>query len=141
MNGEPARRDAPGLVVLRLTRAELLDLAASVNEAIEAVEDWEFPARLGAGKAEARVLRAELGDLIARLPPGRAPRHPALAARSAATTRLKKRPGYGDIVKLAGAGQPLGAMAAFVTWKACSSMATGSCGATRVLDEHSRGNA
>ena len=44
------------------------------------------------------------------------------------TTRLKKRPGYGDIVKLAGAGQPLGAMAAFVTWKACSSIATGSCG-------------
>ena len=39
--------------------------------------------------------------------------------------RLKKRPGYGDIVKLAGAGQPTGAMAAFVIWKACSSIAHG----------------
>lgn len=28
-------------------------------------------------------------------------------------------------MKLAGAGQPLGAMAAFVTWKACSSIAHG----------------
>jgi hypothetical protein len=41
-----------------------------VNEATEAVEDWEFPARLGTDKADARALRAELGDLIGRLPPG-----------------------------------------------------------------------
>ena len=39
-----------------------------MNEAMEAVEDWEFPIRLGVDKAEARALRTELGDLIARLP-------------------------------------------------------------------------
>jgi hypothetical protein len=47
----------------------LLLLAGSVNEAIEAVEDWEFSTRLGVDKANARALRTELGDLIARLPP------------------------------------------------------------------------
>jgi hypothetical protein len=41
-----------------------------VNEAIEAVDDWEFSTRLGTDKADARALRTELGDLIARLPPG-----------------------------------------------------------------------
>lgn len=50
------------------TRAELLLLAGSVNEAIEAVEDWEFPIRVGAEKAAARTLRSELANLIARLP-------------------------------------------------------------------------
>ena len=55
---------------LHVTRAELLLLAGSVNEAIEAVEDWEFSTRLGVNKANARALRTELGDLIARLPHG-----------------------------------------------------------------------
>jgi hypothetical protein len=41
-----------------------------VNDAIEAVEDREFSTRLGADKADARVLSDELGDLIASLPPG-----------------------------------------------------------------------
>jgi hypothetical protein len=40
-------------------------------------------------------------------------------------SRLKKRPGYGDIVKLAGASQPTGAVGAFVIWKACSAIAHG----------------
>lgn len=39
--------------------------------------------------------------------------------------RLKKRPGYGEIVKLVGASQPIGARTAFVIWKACSSIAHG----------------
>jgi hypothetical protein len=39
--------------------------------------------------------------------------------------RLKKRPGYGEIVKLVGASRPIGAKTAFVTWKACSSIAHG----------------
>jgi hypothetical protein len=55
---------------LHLTRVDLLLVAGSVNEATEAVEDWEFPARLGADTADARALRAELGDVIGRLPPG-----------------------------------------------------------------------
>jgi hypothetical protein len=40
-------------------------------------------------------------------------------------TRLKKRPGYGEIVKLTGASQPTGAVTALVIWKACSSIAHG----------------
>jgi hypothetical protein len=39
--------------------------------------------------------------------------------------RLKKRPGYGEIVRLAGAGQPTGSATSFVIWKACSSIAHG----------------
>jgi hypothetical protein len=56
-------------VTLTLSREQLLLLAGSVNEAIEAVEDWEFSTRLGAEKDDARRLRAELGDLISRLGP------------------------------------------------------------------------
>lgn len=69
MHGELAQYDGSGQIVLHVTRAELLLLAGSVNEAIEAVEDWEFQTRLGAGKADARTLRTELGELIRRLPP------------------------------------------------------------------------
>jgi hypothetical protein len=35
----------------------------------DAIEDFEFPARLGTNKANAKTLRTELGDLIARLLP------------------------------------------------------------------------
>ena len=69
MRGELEQHGQSDQVVLRLTRAELLLLAGSVNEAIEAVDDWEFSTRLGADKADARALRTELGDLIAQLPP------------------------------------------------------------------------
>ena len=70
MHGELAQHDRSDQIVLHLSRAELLLLAGSVNETIEAVEDWEFQTRLGAEKANARELRSELADLIARLPPG-----------------------------------------------------------------------
>ena len=40
-------------------------------------------------------------------------------------TRLKKRPGYGEIVKITGGCQPAGAKTAYVIWKACSSVAHG----------------
>ena len=70
MRGELSQNDRSDQIVVHLTRAELLLLAGSVNEVIEVVEDWEFSARLGADKANARVLRSELGDLIAMLPPG-----------------------------------------------------------------------
>ena len=66
MRGELEQHDRSDEIVLYVTRAELLLLAGSVNEAID---DWEFPTRLGASVAEARALRKELGDLIARLPP------------------------------------------------------------------------
>ena len=69
MRGELAQNDRSDEIILHLTRDELLLLAGSVNEAISAVDDWEFSTRLGASVAEARALRKELGDLIARLPP------------------------------------------------------------------------
>jgi hypothetical protein len=69
MRGELTQTDRTDPIVLHLTRAELLLLAGSVNEAIEAVEDWEFSTRLGAEKDDARALRTQLGDLITRLPP------------------------------------------------------------------------
>jgi hypothetical protein len=69
MRGELVQHDRSDEIILHLTRAELLLLAGSVNEAIEAVEDWEFSTRLGADKTDARVLSVVLGDLIACLPP------------------------------------------------------------------------
>lgn len=69
MRGEFSQDGRSDRIVVHLTHAELLLLAGSVNEVIEVVEDWEFSARLGADKANARALRSELGDLIAMLPP------------------------------------------------------------------------
>src|SRR5580693_78887 len=63
MRGELSQDGRSDQIVVHLTRAELLLLAGSVNEVIEVVEDWEFSARLGADKANARVMRSELGDL------------------------------------------------------------------------------
>lgn len=56
-------------VILALSRAELLLLAGSVNEAIEAVEDWEFSTRLGEEKSVVQQLRSDLRDVIAQLLP------------------------------------------------------------------------
>lgn len=60
--------DAGEHVVLTLSRDELLLLAGSVNEALEAVEDWEFETRLGADKDAARRVRNDLRAVIAGLP-------------------------------------------------------------------------
>jgi len=67
-----ARRELTGnkeQMVLAMSRAELLLLAGSVGEAIEAVGDWEFSTRMGADKAAARALRRDLGVFISELPP------------------------------------------------------------------------
>ena len=86
-NGGPAPGGGPGEVVLRLTRAELLVLAASVNEAIEAVEDWEFPARLGAGKAHAAA-----APLASRARPARPGRGRAAVTRPAVISAVSQSP-------------------------------------------------
>jgi hypothetical protein len=70
MRGELAQDDGSAAVVLHLTREELLLLAGCVNEAIEAVEEWEFQTRVGVGQERGWALRSELSRLIARLPPG-----------------------------------------------------------------------
>jgi hypothetical protein len=69
MHGELAQSDQSDQIVVHLTRAELLLLTGSVNEVIEVIEDWEFSARLGTDKANARALRSELGNLVAMLSP------------------------------------------------------------------------
>ena len=56
-------------IVLALTREEFRLMAGCVNEAIEAVEEWEFSTRLGAEKDDARRMRADLRGLVARLQP------------------------------------------------------------------------
>jgi hypothetical protein len=56
-------------IVLTMARSELMLVAGSVGEAIEAVGDWEFSTRLGADKAAALQLRRDLGVVISELPP------------------------------------------------------------------------
>ncbi|RBY97018.1 hypothetical protein DQ237_05315 [Blastococcus sp. TF02-8] len=58
-----------GRIILSLTRDELLLIAGAVNEAIEAVDDWEFATRLGVDKEAARTMRAELRRVVSDLPP------------------------------------------------------------------------
>ena len=53
-----------GEVVLAATRDELVLLASSLNEALEAVEEWEFETRLGGSPDEARTLRSKIKDLL-----------------------------------------------------------------------------
>jgi hypothetical protein len=52
-SGSGKRAEIGRRIEAYVTRAELLLLAGSVNEAIEAVDDCEFPTRLGASVAEA----------------------------------------------------------------------------------------
>jgi hypothetical protein len=49
-------------VLLVLTRQELALLVGSANEALEAVEDWEFDTRLGVTKDEARRISRDVHD-------------------------------------------------------------------------------
>lgn len=51
-------------VVIAATREELVLLANSLNEALEAVDDWEFGPRLGGSPDEARALRSMVRDLL-----------------------------------------------------------------------------
>ena len=82
-------------------------------------EDWEEVRQL-------EVVRAELGSLSVKTMTERETEMTNLLVDIGCDpTRLKKRPSYGEIVKLAGASQPTGAKTAFVIWKACSSIAHG----------------
>ena len=53
-----------GEVVIAATREELVLLANSLNEALEAVDDWEFGPRLGGSPDEARALRSKVRDVL-----------------------------------------------------------------------------
>lgn len=49
---------------IELTRKELTVLANAINEAREAIEEWEFSTRVGAGPVEAEDLRQKLKALL-----------------------------------------------------------------------------
>jgi len=50
------------------SRDALVLMAACVNEALEAVNDWEFSIRLGFSSKEARSLREQLYAILEQLP-------------------------------------------------------------------------
>lgn len=82
-------------------------------------EDWEEVRQL-------EIVRTEVGSPSAKTLADREKEMKDLLVRVGGDpSRLKKRPGYGEIVGLVGASQPTGAKTAFVTWKACSSVAHG----------------
>lgn len=54
-------------VHLSLTRQQFALLCGAMNEAIEAVDDWEFSTRLGFEKEFAREMRGELAAAHASL--------------------------------------------------------------------------
>jgi hypothetical protein len=58
-----------GTAVMALTRDDLVLLANSINEALEALDDWDFPIRVGAERDDARQLQARLAAVIRQLPP------------------------------------------------------------------------
>ena len=49
--------------VLKFSPEELVTLSNALNEALEGVEAWEFPTRMGATRAEAEALLAALGRI------------------------------------------------------------------------------
>ncbi|MFT4296056.1 MAG: hypothetical protein QM582_11660 [Micropruina sp.] len=51
-------------LVFAMTRDELAVLAGAINEALEAVDEWEFDTRLGVTQAQARELRDRLNDVL-----------------------------------------------------------------------------
>lgn len=51
-------------VVLAVTREELVLLGNSINEAWEAVEDWEFGTRHGGSPGRARTLHSKISDVL-----------------------------------------------------------------------------
>lgn len=51
-------------IVVATTRDELAVLAGFINEALEAVEEWEFDTRLGVTPEQARALRDRLNDVL-----------------------------------------------------------------------------
>lgn len=55
------------MVDLRMTKDELVLIANMANEALEAVDDWEFQTRLGSEKDDARSLKGQLREIIDRV--------------------------------------------------------------------------
>ena len=56
------KRDKHG-AVLKVTADELATISNALNEALEKIEAWEFPTRMGATRAEVEELLAALGRI------------------------------------------------------------------------------
>jgi hypothetical protein len=56
--------DDQGSVVLSLDLAEVLTISNALNEAVEAISDWEFHVRTGVERAEAQRLHGEIRRLL-----------------------------------------------------------------------------
>jgi hypothetical protein len=54
-------------VMVQLSKKELIILANAINEAQEAVEEWEFLTRIGASPTEAEDLRRRLKALLSSM--------------------------------------------------------------------------
>jgi hypothetical protein len=54
-------------VVIAATRDELALIANSLNESLEAVEDWEFQTRLGESREAACALGSQINGLLDQL--------------------------------------------------------------------------
>lgn len=52
------------LISLRLSRGELTLLANTINESLEALEDWDYPIRIGADKKTATDLHEKLSGIL-----------------------------------------------------------------------------
>ncbi len=98
----------------------LLESDISVERILRRIqEDWVERRELNVVREEINIpgsksmqeYEREVSDLLVRI--------------GADPVRLKKRPGYGAIVKIAGAHVPTGSQTAFVLWKACSAIAHG----------------
>lgn len=51
-------------LVVATTRGELATMVGAINEALEAVDEWEFDTRLGATPEQARALRDRLNEVL-----------------------------------------------------------------------------
>ena len=51
-------------LVLIANSSELALLSNALNEAFEAIEEWEFGTRLGVTSEEARVLQYQIGEIL-----------------------------------------------------------------------------
>ncbi len=53
-----------GELVVAVTREELSFLVGAINEALEAVETWEFESRLGVDAELATSMMARIGEIV-----------------------------------------------------------------------------
>lgn len=60
-------REDANMVDVRMTKDELVLIANIANEALEAVDDWEFQTRLGSEKERARSVKNQLREIIDRI--------------------------------------------------------------------------